>query len=289
LIQDELDDAYLDCRLSRKAILCTESTLEFYKYTVGKFIEWLEISSLNDLKVRRIRAYLASLSERGLKDSSIHGHARAIRTFSKFLYAEGYIEDQIRFKMPAIRNKEKPFLSADEVETIIESCERRRDRAIILFIVDTGIRRSEVCSLSWGDVDLETGVIGLDNGKGRKARSLVLGINSRRALLSYRREVDHDDDDPLFQTIYGTRLKPLGLRSLMDRISKRTGIHITPHALRRTFATLSLRAGMNLLHLQATLGHSSLDMTRRYVQMLDEDLIEAHRQDGPIDTIVNCQ
>ena len=55
------------------------------------------------------------------------------------------------------------------------------------------------------------------------------------------------------------------------------------HALRRTFATLALKAGMNPLHLQGLLGHSSLEMTRRYVQMMDEDLVEAHRLYGPVD------
>lgn len=74
-----------------------------------------------------------------------------------------------------------------------------------------------------------------------------------------------------------------GLRSILLRISERSGVHIAPHALRRTFATLALKAGMNPLHLQGLLGHSSLEMTRRYVQMMDEDLVEAHRMYGPVD------
>lgn len=153
-------------------------------------------------------------------------------------------------------------------------------------MVDCGLRRSEVCSLGWGDIDLSNGVVKVENGKGRKGRTVVIGINTRRALLAYRRTVIHTDDTPLFQTYDGLRLKPLGLRSVFNRLSKRTELHITPHALRRTFATLSVKAGMNLLHLQAMLGHSSLDMTRRYVQLLDEDLVEAHKQYGPIDTFL---
>jgi site-specific recombinase XerD len=69
----------------------------------------------------------------------------------------------------------------------------------------------------------------------------------------------------------------------MERISARCGVHIAPHDLRRTFATLALRAGMNPLHLQGLLGHSTLEMTRRYVQMVDDDLVEAQRQHGPMD------
>jgi hypothetical protein len=72
------------------------------------------------------------------------------------------------------------------------------------------------------------------------------------------------------------------LRSILLRISERSGIHIAPHALRRTFATLALKAGMNPLHLQGLLGHSSLEMTRRYAQMMDEDLVEACRICVPV-------
>ncbi len=169
---------------------------------------------------------------------------------------------------------------------VIKACKTTRDKTLILFMVDCGLRRSEVCSLGWGDIDLSNGVVKVENGKGRKGRTVVIGINTRRALLAYRRTVIHTDDTPLFQTYDGLRLKPLGLRSVFNRLSKRTELHITPHALRRTFATLSVKAGMNLLHLQAMLGHSSLDMTRRYVQLLDEDLVEAHKQYGPIDTFL---
>ena len=79
----------------------------------------------------------------------------------------------------------------------------------------------------------------------------------------------------------------MGLRSVLLRIGDRAGIKVTPHALRRTFATLSLRAGMNLIQLQALLGHSSIDMTRRYVELLDEDLLEAHKEHRPVDMYIN--
>ena len=74
----------------------------------------------------------------------------------------------------------------------------------------------------------------------------------------------------------------MGLRSVFVRLGKRAGIHITPHSLRRIFASVSVKAGINLLHLQGLLGHSSLEMTRRYVQILDDDLVEAHRAHDPL-------
>ena len=286
LIRNELEEAYLDFILSRQAMLCSKNTLDFYKYTAGKFVEWLKISAPKQLSNMHIRRYLSELADRGLADNSIHGHARAIRTFTRFLLVEKYIDEALSFSMPSIRRKQLPILTERELREVIKASKTIRDKTLILFMVDCGLRRSEVCSLSWGDIDLSNGVVKVENGKGRKGRSVVIGINTRRTLLAYRRTVIHTDETPLFQTYDGQRLKPLGLRSMFKRLSKRTGLHITPHALRRTFATLSVKAGMNLLHLQAMLGHSSLDMTRRYVQMLDEDLVEAHKQYGPIDTFL---
>ena len=91
---------------------------------------------------------------------------------------------------------------------------------------------------------------------------------------------------PLFQTDEGGRFSFNGLRSLLLRLGQRAGVQVSPHALRRTFATMSLRAGMNLLHLQGLLGHSTIEMTRRYVQMVDDDLVQAHREHGPIDNFL---
>jgi len=78
-------------------------------------------------------------------------------------------------------------------------------------------------------------------------------------------------------------LKASGLRMVLRRLSDRAGVMVTAHMLRRTFATLSLRAGLNPLHLQALMGHASLDMTRHYIRLVDEDLQSAHEQHGPAD------
>jgi len=114
---------------------------------------------------------------------------------------------------------------------------------------------------------------------------VIAGVNTRRALLKYHRVATHKAMGPIFQTQTGTRLAASGVRSLFNRLGKRSGLKVSPHVLRRTFATLSLRAGMNVLHLQGLMGHASLEMTQRYVEMLEGDLLEAHRSHGPIDNL----
>jgi site-specific recombinase XerD len=92
-------------------------------------------------------------------------------------------------------------------------------------------------------------------------------------------------DEALFLARRGARFTGDGLMQVFRRISKQVGFTITAHALRRTFVILSLRAGMDVLHLQAMLGHASLDMVQHYAQMVDEDLLEAHRAHSPIDNL----
>ena len=221
-----------------------------------------------------------------MSDSYINGHARAIKTLIRFWHREKYIPEVPTFKMPKIAKKRLPVLTAEQVKQAIDKCSTIRDKAIVMLLVETGLRRAELCALNWGNIDISSGIVRVAKGKGGKARAAVVGIKTRRVLIAYRRGILHEDKHPVFQISNGKRLSPNGLRSILLRISERAGFHITPHTLRRTFATLSLRAGMNLIQLQAMMGHSSLEMTRKYIQMIDEDLIEAHKEHGPIDNIL---
>lgn len=285
-----LQESYLDFRLSRQAMLCTEQTMAFYTKTLGKFVEWLaskDITNPSQITARHVREYLGHHKQRGCSDSYIHSFARSIRTYLRFLVEEQYINTPITFEMPRIGHKRLPVLSVDEVKQILHACSTQRDKAIILFMVDTGLRRSEVCSLNWGDVDIATGLCHVRHGKGNKARSVVIGTRTRRALLKYRQTVEANNKVPIFQTLRGNRLTPGGLRSLLLRLSLKTGVHVTPHALRRTFVVLSLQGGMSLAHIQALMGHTTPTMTLAYAQLVDDDLLSAHQKHGPVDSLLH--
>lgn len=283
-----LVEAYTDFILSRQAMQCSPATLEFYKYTTAVFLFWLEkrsITSPQEIAAKHVRGFLAELSEQNKSDWTLHDNARAIRTMLKFFHAEGHMSNPTTFAMPKIAQKRLLVLSADEVSRVLKACSVQ-EKAIILLMVDTGLRRSEVTSLDWGDLDMNTGLTRIRRGKGGKARSVVLGASTRRALLTYRRQLeDTRDNAPLIQSSLGGRFTGSGLLQLFRRIHKASGMPITPHSLRRTFVILSLRSGMDPLHLQALLGHGSLEMVYHYAQMQDEDLIQAHNSFSPIDNL----
>lgn len=174
------------------------------------------ISAPGEITTRLIRAYLAKYAERGCSDSYIHGHARAIKTFVRFLRTEEYIAEMLTFQMPSLSKKRLLVLSAGEVRQVLEACKSIRDKALVLFLVDSGLRRGEVCALNWGHINISNGVLLVERGKGGRARSVVIGVTTRRALLAYRRKVHHEDNDPLFHTNNGKRLTPMGLRSSLS-------------------------------------------------------------------------
>jgi len=288
----KLQDAYTDFVLSRQAMRTSKKTQEFYRYTAGIFTHWLEGQAViepAEVTARHVRAYLAELVGRDLSEWTCNGHARAIKTLLRFWHEEGYLPEQIKFTMPKVSKKRRTDLTADEVTTVLKACSIR-EKAVLLLMVDTGLRRAEVTALNWGEVNVDTGMIQVKNGKAGKTRTVIICATTRRALLAYRRtQANTEDKSPTIQTDEGQRFAGEGLYQLFKRLSKRTCIKFTPHAMRRTCAILSLRAGMSPLHLQAILGHSSLEMVQWYAQLVDDDILQAHQEHSPIDNLARLK
>ena len=189
-----LHDAYTDFILSRQAINATFATLQFYRRTAGVFLAWIEQQSVTtpaEVTARHVRGYLAGLADAGRADRTLHAHARAIKTLLRFRHKEKYISEPVYFDMPKIAKKRLPRLTAEQLRELLQAC-NFRDKAIVLLMADSGLRRGEVCALNWADVDIQTGAVLVHRGKGRKARVSRIGATTRRALLAYRRSLaDH--------------------------------------------------------------------------------------------------
>ena len=279
-----LIDAYTDFILSRQAMNCAPSTLAFYRQTAGAFLSWCEtqgITQPQEVTARIVRQYLAGMQ--GKADRTRHAYARAIKTLLRFWHREKYIPEAVTFDMPKIAKKRLPVLNAEQLKQVIQAC-NIRDKAIVLFMADSGLRNSEVCALNWDDVNMQTGTVVVKNGKGGKARISRIGAKARRALLAYRRTLT-DREGVLFQSRTGGRLQGNGLRLMFRRLSIETGIHVTAHAMRRTFTILSLRAGMSPIHLQGLGGWADLEMVSYYASLEDEDLLDAHSKHSPVDNL----
>lgn len=166
-----------------------------------------------------------------------------------------------------------------------------RDQAIILTLLDSGIRASEFCSLRVGDFEAKRGKLEIRHGteggaKGGKGRVVYLGKTARHALWRYlaEREDGEQPDAPLFVVRRGRPFNPSALRHLIKSIASRAEVKDAyPHKFRHTFAITYLRSGGDIFTLQSLLGHGSLDMVRHYARIAQVDVEQAHRKASPVD------
>ncbi len=256
-----------DFLLSRQAQLCSENTINWYERMISPFTAKYQFTS------KDIRFFLASVAQRNVSSSTVHAHARALRAFMNFCYEEEYINKPIKVPMPKVHRKRMEVLSPIELKQILKICSVR-DKALIMLLMDSGIRRGEALALDWDDINFMSGQIIIERGKGNQARVAFIGARARRALLKWQSQYP---ENPVFP------LTERGASSIMDRLSKKAGVKITFHMCRRSFATWALRNGMDLFSLQNLLGHSTLDMTRLYAQQVDSDLQIAHKRNSPVD------
>ncbi len=98
--------------------------------------------------------------------------------------------ERVTFDMPRLLKKRLPVLTVDELRPVLAVC-NVRDKALVMLMVDSGLRRAEVCALNWDDLDFSNGLLRVKRGKGGKARSAVVGATARRALLAYQRKLVH--------------------------------------------------------------------------------------------------
>ena len=274
-------------------------TIEWYGAFLAEFMRFAARSgqtlTLADLTPTAARRWLVALQSRPRPPApaSLAGRVRTLKAFGAWLAAEYELEFHPlrglrtpRVPQVLIRSLREPDLLR-LIEAAARSRAPERDLAIILFMVDTGLRVSEVAGLSVRDIDLEAGRCRV-LGKGAKERVVPVGRRTRSVLrqsLALRSAVAADA--PLFVGPTGHRLSSVGLQNLVRRLAARGSLEVrcSPHVLRHTFARTFLANGGDVFSLQRILGHSpaSLEITRRYVQLLDDDLRETHRRASPVD------
>ena len=164
------------------------------------------------------------------------------------------------------------------------SLEDYRNRAILCIFLDTGMRLSELANLKLEDINMERNIIKI-NGKGNKERFVRIGVKTQKALWNYmaHRPVDNEH---VWQGKDNNKMAADSIAQIIRNLSKRLGIQLSPHKLRHSFAISFLRNGANPFELQIALGHTMLEMTRRYTQALGfDDVFKRHMVASPVDNL----
>ena len=278
----------------RKAQGLSRNTLNYYRKNLAKFAGFCDsllIKHITELTPHNLRQFLVQLEEQGHNAGGIHGFYRAIRAFLYWWEAE--IEPEF-WKNPIRKVKspkvETPLLSpvpVSDIQVMLDTCENDllglRDRAILLCLLDTGVRASELCAMNLDDLDRVHGAILIPNSKSKRPRTVFLGKKSRKALRAYLRR-RRDDNLPVWITNSEERLTYWGLRQIVRRRAEKAGVDVPSlHDFRRAFALECLRNGMDVYSLQKLMGHADLQVLRRYLAQTTEDIQQAHQHGSPVD------
>lgn len=276
---------------------CAPKTLTDYRGKLSLFVRWLQesghslaITQIGPAHLRGFRAYLQAevrwdgkgRSGRPLADASRLAHDRVLRAFFNWLVAEEYISSSPLAKIPKPKVKRVPmrFLSTHELQALWDSFSPKtrrgqRDRTIFLLLTDTGLRASELVSISLEMVNLANATITL-KGKGGHTRVVGMSGTTVQQVITYVRRFRQKCALPHL-LLHAQKRKPVtyyGLQMIFERWQKEAGIEVpfSAHSFRRTYATRAIQEGADGLLVAAQMGHTSLAMTKRYIQEAGLDL-----------------
>jgi site-specific recombinase XerD len=304
-IKEVIDSFLLSCKVEGKSygtIECYSDKLKGFLWYTRNY-KWPD--NIKAVTANHLREFLVYLREtphrfnstcpramKPINSTTIQKYYRALSAMFNWSVSEGILEDSplVKIKVPRAEKKVIKALDSNELNQVISSLpdtfDGIRNKAIILVLVDCGLRLGELLNIKMMDINIEQQIMKVDGKTGE--RVVRYGTTTAKALKRYlrlRRKVNGNNEG-LWITEKGDSLRDSSVETFFIKLRKRTGIYIHPHLLRHTFATMWLRNGGDSLMLQRLLGHTTLMMTNRYCQAVGcYDAIESHKKYSPVDNL----
>lgn len=273
-----------------------------------QFAGWLadagRASRVRDLTLEDARAFIVHLQEREnrarpdcrLSPDTVQQYARNLKSWATFLCAEGFTKTNlfVRLGLPKVPVREPEVLTDEEIARVISiynpaAATGLRNILLVLVLADTGLRVGELCAATVDDVDLERGTLKV-MGKGQRERNVCVGATVQKLLSRYVRYLRPEPASGRVRNLLlaqdGSPFTLNAATRVLRRTATRSGVkRLHAHLLRHTFATHYLLNGGDLLTLQRILGHSTLEMVRRYSHIAAGYVAVQHRQYSPVDRV----
>lgn len=276
----------------KKTSLNTEVS---YKRDLRKLSHFLESQGIVDVKkitTTNLNSYTLSLEKKGFASTTISRNIASMRAFFNYLAKFGKVsEDPTEIiKSPKIEKKEPDVLSQTDTALLLDqpggnTPKEIRDKAMLELLYATGIRVTELISLTLDDINLHIGYIVCHDGE--KERMIPFGNNTKKILLRYLNQtrdvlIKDKESQILFSNCSGKSMSRQGFWKIIKYYANKAGItsDITPHTLRHSFAAHLVENGADLRSVQAMLGHSDISTTQIYAHLgnnkIREEYMKAH-------------
>jgi integrase/recombinase XerD len=281
--------------LYKKAQGLAERTLKDYEYNISLFFRHYP-KALNDEKSLELAVfeYFANMGDKS--PYTFNSRRKNLNTFFGWLKEKGVIEEN-PIRHIKHREEEKLPRACDEetLAKLLQAPDKStfaglRDYTLIVLTLDTGIRPSEAFGLLKQNFDLEAGQMEIpaDVSKTRKRRILPILPQTTVAIaeLIQARHQYWPDTVPVFCTETGGKLTKNQWARRLKKYSEKIGKSVTPYQLRHSFAIMFLRNRGSAFHLQQMLGHTTMEMTEKYVYLSQRDVDEVHFSASPLNTLL---
>ncbi|MGB2584337.1 MAG: tyrosine-type recombinase/integrase [Dehalococcoidia bacterium] len=287
-------------------------TIEWYSRVIKYLTQYLERqgyrTQLGEVNIHVVREFILYLQTKtkwsdhpffpsptgNLAAISVQTYVRGLRAFFGWLHKEGYTEENLLadLKPPKAPQKMVEVLKENEISKILSCLDSKtasgcRNTAIVIMMLDTGLRLSELTNLKMENTHIEEGYV-KSMGKGSKERIVPIGGVAQKVLLRYvfhfRTEPLYSNEENLFLTLEGRPSSSNAVRLFLSRLGEKSGVkRFHAHLCRHTFATNYLLNGGDVFSLQQILGHTSLEMVKRYVTLVSAQVRVQHRKFSPMD------
>ena len=269
-------------------------TVSYYAFSLDLYVRFAGADTpLQEITLNGLRSFYLALSSRPITTTTIQTYIRALRSFLSWCYAEGYILVNLsdKFRLPKAQKKTVDVLTDAEIRRLLSCFHPRqllslRNACMVSLMLDSGLRLHEVVTLSLAHVHAAEGFVIVD-GKGNKQRVVPLGLSTRKLLSRYlARRPACSRSDRVFLLSNWEPVSDVTIRQLFRKLKRESGIpRLHPHLLRHTFATRYLENGGDMYALQQILGHTSLEMVKRYVHSTTRKTVPNFPKYSPLDNL----
>lgn len=274
-------------------------TIQSYHREIYEFIDYLiseNIQDFGDVQYSFLRGYLVKLHEKNLSAKTINHKLTSLRSFYRFLQREEYVQDNPFLLIESLKTPKKnpDFLYIDEMLGLLDSIDTssslgKRNKAMLELMYASGLRCSEVVSLTLSQIDFSHQIV-LIHGKGNKDRYVPFHDFAAEWLKEYIEDVrpllmqvQNQEHDFVFVNKNGGKMTNRGVENIVDRVMQQydSTKKIHPHTFRHSFATHLLERGVDLRTVQELLGHENLSTTQVYTHISNQYLHNVYDESHP--------